>query len=117
MMGMIKHFSCSSRDSNCFPTRNNPNPRNFVIQRTHTCGQFVVVEIWYPDCINYEGHKILVFRGLSKQYIKRMPLIDPHFSATDIANSPVARFVPTEDGWNMALKFVSRSCSNENYNK
>jgi len=103
-MGCAFFLSSSSRDCSRNP---NPNPVNFTIQRMYDDGRFVVVQIIYPDCDNYEGNKILVFEGLDKEYIMRMVSIDPHFSANDPINSPIARFVPNQYGWRMAIKFIN----------
>lgn len=55
-----------------------------------------VLLVRYLDCTNYEGEKLMVFRG---QYKPRKRL-DPHF--TQGPTSPIARFRPdkrrSEDG-------------------
>lgn len=54
----------------------------------------------YKNCTNFEGIKILVFKG---QYVERI-VMDPHFS--DDEESPIARFKPTVEGINLATKLV-----------
>ena len=69
-------------------------------------GKYVIAEIRYHGCTNYEGHKILVFDSLTEEQIKLMPILDPHFSKDSPHLSPIARFVPTEKGWDMAILFA-----------
>jgi hypothetical protein len=85
------------------PALPNPNPANYEIVRSKEIGPFVILEIRYPDCTNYEGHKILVFdSGASLEKMKKAKRIDPHF-CEDKRYSPIARFVPTLRGWEMAV--------------
>ena len=58
----------------------------------------------YPDCINYEGNKILVFEGINYIKLYSQGSIDPHFSNNENFHSPIARFEPTDKGWSMAVK-------------
>ncbi|TXG80990.1 MAG: hypothetical protein E6R13_07190 [Spirochaetes bacterium] len=96
-----KLFSSSSYDSPAIP---NPNPENFKIKRVTQLRNFVVAWIKYPDCTNYEGSKILVFKDYSILKLRKRKSIDPHFSQSKKFKSPIARFEPTEEGWEMALK-------------
>ena len=41
----------------------NPNPKNFKIIRQEYLSPFTLLWVNYPNCVNYEGNKILVFRG------------------------------------------------------
>ena len=83
----------------------NPDPRNFNLGNLAQIGKYLIVWITYPDCTNYEGRKILVFR-CSIARLKRQDIIDPHFSENPEKLSPIARFVPTREGWQMAFCFV-----------
>jgi hypothetical protein len=56
-----------------------------------------VLKVQYSGCTNFEGVKVMVFRGT---YRKRNYL-DPHFDET--GQSPIARFRPDAEGWQMAL--------------
>jgi hypothetical protein len=60
----------------------------------------------YPDCTNYEGNKILVFRGVTLIDLVNQRQIDPHFFKDAKVKSPIARFEPTPQGWTMAQVFV-----------
>lgn len=83
----------------------NPNPNNFNIVKIETVNCFTVVIVKYPDCTNYEGVKILVYKDLELSTIVNAKFLDPHFCENKICCSPVARFEPTEQGWNMAINF------------
>lgn len=81
----------------------NPNPKDFSVIFSISCGEYVVAEVLYPNCINYEGRKILVFKGITEQGLKKLTYLDPHFS---IRSPLIARFAPTPNGWDMAVKLV-----------
>lgn len=77
----------------------NPNPKNWIICKYEICGDYLLVLIKYPDCKNFEGHKILLYQGISsvnELLTKTNKIIDPHFSEKGI--SPIARFEPTMNG-------------------
>lgn len=121
-MGLFKRFSSCSSDSGCrrgqpcittdtqaTPALGNPNPSNFKIIKCLEVGKFAVVMVMYPDCDNYEGKKILVYRDVSMSTIKSQKSIDPHFCKSKLHISPVARFVPTRKGWMYAVKFCKNA--------
>jgi len=82
----------------------NPNPKNFNVVRTVTIGKYLVAQVNYPDCTNYEGNKVLVFKNVTLRKFAKLDTIDPHFCDKHLA--PIARFVPTSEGWQMACNFV-----------
>lgn len=83
-------------------TPGNPKPNNFTVQNTERCGRFYISMVHYPDCENYEGKKILVTR----KAVDSRSSLDPHFSGDSSINCGlVARFVPTQEGWEMARAF------------
>ena len=84
----------------------NPNPANYVIKKSEEVGAFLILLIHYPDCTNYEGNKILVFKGVKPLDLLNQKLIDPHFFVDPKVASPIARFVPTDEGWEMAIRFA-----------
>ena len=84
----------------------NPNPRNFQIQRIEKYKEFLITVVKYPDCTNYEGVKIMVFKNVSEDQLKNAISLDPHFCDNKLCISPIARFEPTQIGWNMAVSFV-----------
>jgi hypothetical protein len=85
----------------------NPDPHNYKFIRVEERDGFVLVELHYPDCTNYEGRKILLFTGVRLIDLVNQNYLDPHFfKAKDVA-SPIARFVPTEEGWQMGLALIN----------
>lgn len=86
------------------------DPNRFRVQRTRQVGSYVVAEIVYPDCTNYEGKKILVYEGVNEGDIKKKARLDPHFCKHEGCLSPVARFEPTARGWEMAISFCVNFC-------
>jgi hypothetical protein len=115
-MGLFKKVSTCQHDA-CNETSvksnkrivqgdNNPDPYNFSIQKYLSIGRFVIAKINYPNCTNYEGNKILIFENLDVKTLLKQHHIDPHFCNTG-CTSPIARFKPTDDGWNMAVIFCN----------
>ena len=83
----------------------NPNPSNFEIIRLESYDGWLVVEILYPNCTNYEGRKLMVF-NCTKEDLYNMRTIDSHF-CDNSHMSPFARFEPTERGWAAALNCIA----------
>ena len=82
----------------------NPDPASFKIQRFLTIGRYTAVQVRYPTCTNYQGQKILVYE-VPREQLEGRKTLDPHFGDKgDLA--PVARFEPTDKGWNLARKFM-----------
>ncbi len=93
--------SCGSQGCS---TTANPNPKKFEILELHANKHFTIAKIRYPDCTNYEGIKILVYKGhIAKQLVKAAE-IDPHFCEKHL--SPIARFAPTAEGLKLALNLI-----------
>lgn len=102
----------------------NPDPHNYSIIKSETVGHALVVMIHYPDCTNFEGKKICVFRCTLEQLMAQKG-IDPHFcddGTTQIPFQdedevtlivPYARFKPTKYGWEMAMHIAKKI--NEDY--
>ncbi len=88
------------------PKLPNPDPMNYKIEKVHEDGAFLIIKINYPDCTNFEGNKILVFRDTTLVDLVNQKYIDPHFFQDANIKSPIARFIPTDEGWQMATKFV-----------
>jgi hypothetical protein len=84
-----------------------PDPSNYKIVQAKQVGNYLVLKIKYPNCTNHEGNKILVFKDLTPIDLLNQKLIDPHFFEERGFKSPIARFVPTKEGWDMALAFSS----------
>lgn len=85
----------------------NPNPNNCKILTHSTHGSYLVATIKYPDCANYEGLKVLLFKDITFEELSKQKGIDPHFSKNN-KFSPIARFEPTERGLEMCLLLVKQ---------
>lgn len=83
----------------------NPDPKKYTISKKQYIGEYLILLIVYPNCTNYEGKKILVFKDVGTADLKKQGSIDPHFCNNPKYASPIARFVPTDEGWEMAVKF------------
>lgn len=83
--------------------KGNPNPKRFSFINFKEVGKYLVVKINYPDCENYEGNKILVYRDVSFADLRKKTYIDPHFCQHKKCKSPIARFEPTAEGWSNAI--------------
>ena len=83
----------------------NPDPERFTIFKHLPVGDYLIACIKYHDCTNYEGTKVLVFEDLTYEKLRSFRSIDPHFSENKKYKSPIARFVPTNQGWDMARAF------------
>jgi len=95
-----------SRDSyNSLTTQiNNPDPSNYEIIKSLQINENLVILIKYPDCNNYEGKKVLLYKNISLNKLITQKQIDPHFSENKKFKSPIARFEPTTRGWLLAIK-------------
>lgn len=83
----------------------NPRPDNYSLIRCKTINGYLIIELKYHDCVNYEGRKIMVYKCTLDDLLKQK-LIDPHFCNNKKYLSPIARFEPTVDGWNNACKLA-----------
>ena len=84
----------------------NPNPERFEIRSSIQKGRFLLLLVNYPDCTNYEGNKILLYENVDIYDLMEQGSIDPHFSNNKEKFSPIARFLPTDYGWQMAEKLI-----------
>lgn len=108
-MGMPGPYSRSVISDCGSKTAPNPNPKKCTVQTAYTNDDYTVLSIKYDGCTNFEGYKILVFRGPLAPIIEQRVFgggIDPHFSASTNVLHPMARFEPTDGGWEMACKLV-----------
>lgn len=88
-------------------TNKNPDPDNYKVVKADQGDGFVVLFINYPNCTNYEGNKILVFENCTLIDLINQRRIDPHFFESKEYKSPIARFEPTDRGWDMAIRFIN----------
>jgi len=102
--------SCSTFDTSQPIKDINPKADNYKILHSVCVNGNLVLELEYPDCTNFEGRKILVYKKTT--FLELMQtnkgLLDPHFhnEHKTKAKSPFARFVPTAEGWQLALAFA-----------
>jgi len=89
------------------PPTGNPDPAKYEILKAEEAGDYLVVKLKYPNCTNFEGNKVLVFKGVNLLTLINQKLIDPHFFKDSRYAAPIARFIPTEEGWKMAQVFVA----------
>jgi hypothetical protein len=84
----------------------NPDPYNWIINDTFINGSwdkniYLLIDITYPDCTNYEGRKIMLYENVTEDDLRKQKTLDPHFSSNKRFHSPIARFEPTKEGWEM----------------
>jgi hypothetical protein len=78
-----------------------PNPTEWALLDKKVFSGGYVLKVRYFHCTNFEGVKVMVFRGAYRDHI----YLDPHFEPTE--KSPIARFAPNDDGWRMAIELAS----------
>lgn len=111
-MGLNFLGSSSSYDTDLQPVgripnlpTGNPDPRNYEILAEERRGDYLIVIVHYPDCHNYEGLKLMVYKWSNHLHEAWAQYgMDPHFSRTRAWRAPVARFKPTSEGLAMARK-------------
>lgn len=92
-MGLFKKTSWSK---SYISDSRNPDPNKFKVIREAKVNNFFISEVYYPNCTNYEGRKILV----TKKSVIDKKYLDPHFTKD---SDLIARFVPDEYGWKYAI--------------
>jgi hypothetical protein len=103
-MGM-KLYGSSCSSAGCSSQQNpNPKPKRFSILECGINQDFTILRVKYPGCTNYEGVKILVYKGNVMKELMEAKEIDPHFCNKHL--SPIARFAPTEEGLRLALNLT-----------
>ena len=107
MPGPISRSSFSSYDTKSKEPANpgNPDPKRFRIDKHARIGNYLILCVVYPDCRNFEGKKVMVFKDLTIRQVENFESLDPHFSNSKDFASPIARFLPTMEGWHHARQF------------
>jgi hypothetical protein len=85
----------------------NPDPFNYNIIKCEQTGPWLLLKVVYPDCMNFEGNKILLFHGTTLVDLINQRGVDPHFTDLPGVKAPFARFEPTERGWAAALHMMT----------
>ena len=110
-MGM-PHFGSSSmrKGSSNYEelkvSKYDPNPSIFVIKKHIEQNGHTIIWINYPNCKNYEGNKIILFKNTTFSQIESLSEIDPHFTELHTIK-PFARFEPTKEGWKIAQHLLN----------
>lgn len=78
----------------------NPSPSRWTYLDHKQFDHAYVLKVRYHDCTNFEGVKVMVYRG----QFRKVSYLDPHF--TNSPESPIARFRPDKPGWWMALELA-----------
>jgi hypothetical protein len=81
----------------------NPDPKRWQILNIYQYNNAYVLKVRYLDCTNFEGIKIMVYKGLFESSPAEL---DPHFTPDD--TSPVARYKPDAEGLELARDLASR---------
>jgi len=107
----IKLFSSSSNDTNYYHTTSeqliniNPDPYKFkIIKKSFKRNNKIAIWVNYPNCINFEGNKVIVLSIKDYNTCIKTGKLDPHFS--DRGQTVLARFQPTKKGWRDAIKYT-----------
>lgn len=83
-----------------------PDPYKYHIKSWKVVGGNTIILAQYEGCKTFNGDKLMVLRGI--HHIEDGEPLDPHF--LDEEHAVIARFIPTEDGWNMAKTVASYMC-------
>lgn len=83
-----------------------PNPTNFMIRKYNEQYGNIAILVNYPNCKNYEGEKIIVFKNTTWEQVKNLKELDPHFTEENTIK-PFARFEPTTEGWLAAVALLN----------
>lgn len=95
--------SSSTYDQNNYRVGNTFSVIHYSIINHVQIDNYLLIQIKYHDCKNYEGNKILLYENCDITKLKNQLTIDPHFSDNKNFHSPIARFEPNVDGWNMGF--------------
>lgn len=93
----LSPFSKSCFTNSSISTAPNPSPSRWELMERIDFKNSYVLKVKYLDAINFEGIKIMVYKGKYKE----RAYLDPHFQEGN--HSPIARFKPTLEGWSLAI--------------
>lgn len=103
---MTSKYNCGQMHCDGSCRVRNPDPKYFTIKDVQYLNGFTIVSVHYDNCAQFEGVKILVFKGDFRLPLYGIKEINPHFVKTHKLNL-VARFIPTDEGVEMAKTFCS----------
>lgn len=84
----------------------NPIPTRFDVSKVAVINRWTIALVRYPDARNFEGNKILMFKGDVRELLDTASALDPHFGEKNQPLNPIARFRPDDEGWNLAVKLA-----------
>lgn len=76
-----------------------PDPFKFTIIKKEVIGNYTLVLANYNGCTTFGGNKLILVKGIREEFTT----FDPHFLEGHFV---LARFEPTDYGWEMAKKFA-----------
>jgi hypothetical protein len=85
---------------------NPPSRYNYMEMQNNEQNGNIAILVNYPNCKNYEGEKIIVFKNTTWEQVKNLKELDPHFTEENVVK-PFARFEPTEEGWLSAVALLN----------
>jgi len=97
--------TCFNNPSNPAAIAPNPNPEAWELISVLEVKGYYLLEIKYKGCTNYEGIKLMLYKGKYNATVKKR---DPHFSTKK--DSPIARFEPTDEGRSNAHLLMAVLC-------
>lgn len=83
-----------------------PNPTKFTIRKYNEQNGNLAILVNYPNCKNYEGDKIIVYKNTTWEQVRNLNELDPHFT-DETTIKPFARFEPTAEGWMKAVELLN----------
>ncbi len=82
----------------------NPDPNHWTLLEFFEYKNAFVIKVKYHDCTNFEGVKVMVYKGSCTDLPMLPKLLDPHFA--EFGFSPIARFRPDEEGLELAKQLA-----------
>jgi hypothetical protein len=102
-IGIFSHWREDDYSCAAPPVPPNPDPKKFTILSVCQYDSAYVLKVKYPDATNFEGVKVMVYRGKFPG-LGKVTELDPHFYEDD--TSPIARFRPDVEGQYLAHDFA-----------
>ena len=75
---------------------------SYIVRKRLYINGYTIMKVWYRAATNCGGFKILVMPGCLDDMSKH-DMEDPHFADK---GGPIARFHPSQDGWENAIRFA-----------
>ena len=99
-MSGVRPFSGNSKSYG----NRNPDPSKMRVMQTFEFdGDVLLIHAVYTEAENYEGNKLILIDGMTRDNAEMLRTFDPHFLED---NNVIARFEPTSKGLRHAVRFV-----------